>query len=152
MIEEALCFGWIDGVARALDAERAMLWLAPRRPKSVWSEPNTRRIARVIEAGLMHAAGLAKIEAARQDGSWSTYDSVYRLEVPADLARALKQTRGAAASFAAFPKSLKKPLLGWIEQAKRPETRARRVAEVARRAAKAPMGAATKRTATQTAR
>lgn len=145
VIEEALCFGWIDGVARALDDERAMLWLAPRRPRSVWSAINKQRIARVIDAGLMHAAGLAKIDAAKRDGSWSTYDSVYRLEIPADLASALKRTPGAAANFAAFPKSVKKPLLAWIAQAKRPETRTRRVAEVARRAAaKTPLGAAAK--------
>lgn len=65
VIEEALCFGWIDGVARALDDDRAMLWLAPRRPKSVWSEPNKRRIARVAEVARRAAAGSPVGDAAK---------------------------------------------------------------------------------------
>lgn len=134
MVEEALCFGWIDGQARALDAERAMLWLSPRKPKSVWSAPNKVRVARVITAGLMHPAGQAKVDAAKANGSWTALDATDRLEVPDDLAAALAATPKARAHFEAFPASAKKGVLEWVRQAKRPETRARRIAEAARMA------------------
>jgi len=135
MIEEALCFGWIDGVARALDEERAMLWLSPRKPKSVWSQPNKQRVARLVAAGSMHPAGLAKVELAKRNGSWTALDAVDRLEVPDDLAAALAAAAKARARFDAFPASAKKGVLAWVRQAKRPETRARRIAEAARMAA-----------------
>lgn len=134
MVEEALCFGWIDGQARALDDERAMLWLSPRKPKSVWSAPNKVRVARVIAAGLMHPAGQAKVDAAKANGSWTALDATDRLEVPDDLAAALAATPKARAHFEAFPASAKKGVLEWVRQAKRPETRARRIAEAARMA------------------
>lgn len=135
MIEEALCFGWIDGVARALDADRAMLWLSPRKPKSMWSAPNKQRVARLVAAGLMHPAGLAKVELAKRNGSWSALEASDRLEVPDDLAAALAAAPQARAHFDAFPKSAKRAVLEWVRQAKRAETRARRVAVSARLAA-----------------
>lgn len=135
MVEEALCFGWIDGQARALDDERSMLWLSPRKPKSVWSAPNKVRVARVIAAGLMHPAGQAKVDAAKANGSWTVLDATDRLEVPDDLAAALAATPKARANFDAFPATAKKAVLEWVRQAKRPETRARRIAEAARMAA-----------------
>jgi len=135
LVEEALCFGWIDGQARALDDERSMLWLSPRKPKSVWSAPNKARVARVMAAGLMHPAGLAKVELARQNGSWQALEATDRLDVPDDLAEALAASPDARVHFDAFPASAKKAVLEWIRQAKRPETRARRVAEAARMAA-----------------
>lgn len=135
LVEEALCFGWIDGQARTLDAERAMLWLSPRKPKSVWSAPNKVRVARVIAAGLMHPAGQAKVDAAQANGHWTALDATDRLEVPDDLAAALAATPKARAHFDAFPASAKKGVLEWVRQAKRPETRARRIAEAARMAA-----------------
>ena len=135
LVEEALCFGWIDGQARTLDAERAMLWLSPRKPKSVWSAPNKVRVARVIAAGLMHPAGQAKVDAAQANGHWTALDSTDRLEVPDDLAAALAATPQARAHFDAFPATAKKGVLEWVRQAKRPETRARRIADAARMAA-----------------
>ncbi len=134
MVEEALCFGWIDGQARALDDERSMLWLSPRKPKSVWSAPNKLRVARVIAAGLMHPAGQAKVDAAKANGSWTALDATDRLDVPDDLAAALAATPKARANFDAFPATAKKGVLEWVRQAKRPETRARRIAEAARMA------------------
>jgi uncharacterized protein YdeI (YjbR/CyaY-like superfamily) len=135
LVEEALCFGWIDGQARALDAERSMLWLSPRKPKSVWSAPNKVRVARVIAAGLMHPAGQAKVDAAKANGSWTALDATDRLEVPKDLAAALAATPKARAHFDAFPVTAKKAVLEWVRQAKRPGTRALRIAEAARMAA-----------------
>jgi uncharacterized protein YdeI (YjbR/CyaY-like superfamily) len=135
MIEEALCFGWIDGVARAFDDERAMLWLSPRKPRSVWSAINKARVERILAAGLMHPAGLAKIEAAKQNGSWNALDTIDRLEIPPDLAGAFVARPGAAANFDAYPRSMKRGVLEWIRQAKRSETRARRIAAAAQMAA-----------------
>lgn len=131
VVEEALAFGWIDSKPRALDGERTMLWLAPRKAGTGWSALNKARIERMAAAGLMHAAGLAKIEAAQRDGSWTKLDAIERLVVPPDLAAALKKRPPAAKHFDAFPRSAKRGILEWIEQAKRAQTRAKRVEEAA---------------------
>jgi uncharacterized protein YdeI (YjbR/CyaY-like superfamily) len=134
-VEEALCFGWIDSKPSKLDAERSMLWFAPRKPGTGWSRANKERVARLIASGLIMPAGLAKIEAAKQDGSWQALDSVEALEIPPDLAAALNKSPNAARHFEAFPRSAKRGILEWIGAAKRPETRAKRVEETARLAA-----------------
>jgi uncharacterized protein YdeI (YjbR/CyaY-like superfamily) len=131
-VEEALCFGWVDSKPGKFDEQRSMLYFAPRKGKSGWSKPNKDRIERMIKAGLMRPAGLAKIAAAKQDGSWSKLDGVENLEMPDDLARALKMYPEAADHFEAFPKSAKRGILEWIVQAKKPETRAQRIEETAR--------------------
>jgi uncharacterized protein YdeI (YjbR/CyaY-like superfamily) len=131
-VEEALCFGWVDSKPGKLDDLRSMLYFAPRKAKSGWAKPNKERIVRLLEAGLMRPAGLAKIEAAKLDGSWTLLDAVEALEVPDDLEQALKGFPNACANFAAFPKSAKRGILEWIVQAKRPETRAKRIEETAR--------------------
>ena len=133
-VEEALCFGWIDSRTRALDDERSMLWMAPRRPRTGWSKANKARVERLLAGGRIAPAGLAKIEAARADGSWGLLDGVESLEVPADLAKALKASKGDA-FFAKFPPGVRKQLLEWVRSAKKPGTRAKRVAEIARLAA-----------------
>lgn len=135
MVEEALCFGWIDGQARALDAERSMLWLSPRKPRSVWSLPNKLRVERVLAAGLMRLAGQAAVDRAKANGSWNALDSIDALEIPDDFAHALAALSKAREHFDAFPKSAKRAMLEWIRQAKRPETRARRVVDAAALAA-----------------
>jgi uncharacterized protein YdeI (YjbR/CyaY-like superfamily) len=132
IVEEALCFGWIDSLPRKLDSERTMLLLSPRKPGSLWSALNKRRAERMIAAGLMRPAGLALIEAAQADGSWTALDAVEALAIPDDLAAALDARPPARTHFEAFPRSAKRGILEWILQAKRPETRARRVEETAR--------------------
>ncbi len=134
-IEEALCFGWIDSRPRALDAERTMLYFAPRKPGSGWSRPNKERIARMTAAGKMTPPGQAKIDAARADGSWSALDDVENLVVPDDLAAAFEEHGSAAEQWEAFPRSAKRGILEWISTAKRETTRARRVEQTARLAA-----------------
>ena len=134
-VEEALCFGWVDSKPAKLDAERSMLWFAPRKAGTGWSKPNKERVARMVAAGRMAPAGLAKVEAAKADGSWEKLDAVERLEVPADLARAFRARPDSRANFDAFPRSVKRGILEWILQAKKPETRAKRVEETARLAA-----------------
>ena len=128
-VEEALCFGWIDSTERKLDEQRYMQLFTPRKPKSSWSKSNKERVARLAEAGLMTDAGMARIEAAKADGSWSFLDAIEALEIPRDLAAALAKNAKALANFEAFPPSSKKIILLWIATAKREETRAKRIAE-----------------------
>jgi uncharacterized protein YdeI (YjbR/CyaY-like superfamily) len=135
-VEEALCFGWIDSKPRTLDEERSMLWFAPRKPRTGWSRPNKERVERLIADGRMAAPGLAKIEAARRDGSWSALDAIERLEIPPDLGAALARHVPARPHFEAFPRSVKRGILEWIATARKPDTRARRIEETARLAAR----------------
>jgi uncharacterized protein YdeI (YjbR/CyaY-like superfamily) len=134
MVEEALCFGWVDSTANPLDDERSMIYVAPRKPRSGWSKVNKERIERMIAGGKMTAAGMAKIQAAKEDGTWTKLDEVEQLQVPPDLARALKQNKDALKHWEAFPRSAKRAMLEWIVNAKRPETRAKRIAKVASQA------------------
>lgn len=134
-VEQALCFGWVDSTARALDAERTMLWFAPRRSRSGWARTNKARIERLTAAGLMAPAGQALIDAAKADGSWTLLDDVEDLVVPADLAAALDAYPGARENWDAFPRSPRRAMLVWLVEAKKPETRAKRVAEIAQQAA-----------------
>jgi uncharacterized protein YdeI (YjbR/CyaY-like superfamily) len=131
-VEEALCFGWIDSKPNKLDEARSMLWFAPRKPGSGWSKLNKARVERMIAADLMTPAGLEKIEAAKQDGSWQALDAIEALVIPPDLDGALAAYPTARQHFEAFPRSVKRAILEWISTAKKPETRARRVEETAR--------------------
>lgn len=135
LVEEALCFGWIDSKPNKLDANRSLLWLSPRKPATAWSALNKARIARAVAAGRMTEAGLAKIEAAKRDGSWSKLDSVDALLIPPDLEAAFQAFPGAAANFQAFPPSARRGILEWIGNARTQTTRDRRVTETARLAA-----------------
>lgn len=135
-VEEALCFGWIDSKPNKLDDERSMLWFAPRKAGTGWSKPNKERVEKMLKARLMAPAGLAKVEAAKKDGSWAALDAVEALEIPPDLAKALKANKTAKAYFEAFPRSVKQGILEWILNAKKPETRAKRVEETVRLAEK----------------
>ncbi|MEN9936240.1 MAG: hypothetical protein RLZZ387_2819 [Chloroflexota bacterium] len=131
-VEEALGFGWVDSEANNLDEERSMLWFAPRKGGAGWSRPNKEQVERLLAAGLMAPAGLAKVEAAQSDGSWSLLDAVEALEIPPDLAAALDSYPDARAQFEAFPRSARRGILEWIAQAKTAKTRTRRVEETAR--------------------
>ncbi|MBK9055630.1 MAG: YdeI/OmpD-associated family protein [Chloroflexi bacterium] len=134
-VEEALCFGWVDSKGNNRTKNDPLLWFAPRRPGFAGDRPNKERVERLMAAGLMAPAGLAKVEAAQRDGSWNSLDAVETLEVPPDLAAALVENPPAADYFATFPRSAKRGILEWIVQAKRPETRAKRIQETARLAA-----------------
>jgi uncharacterized protein YdeI (YjbR/CyaY-like superfamily) len=134
-IEEALYWGWIDSLPRALDAERSMLLFTPRKLQSNWSAINKERATRMIREGRMMAAGEAKIDYAKANGQWDALNAVEALAIPADLAAAFKTHRGSATLFEAFPKSAKRGILEWILNAKTPVTRAKRVEETASLAA-----------------
>ncbi len=128
-VEEALCFGWIDSKGNKLDDNRSMLWFAPRKPRTGWSRLNKERITRLVDSGLMRPPGQAKIEAAQRDGSWTALDAVEALEIPPDLEQALAANPVAKQYFDAFPRSATRSILEWIANAKRPETRAKRITE-----------------------
>ncbi len=135
LVEEALCFGWIDSRADRLDEQRTMLRFTPRKVGSSWSRSNKARVERLVAEGRMTPSGLLPIEAAKADGSWLALDDADALIVPADLAAALAGHPLAGAGFDALGASMRKQILFWVTSAKRPETRARRIAEVLRYAA-----------------
>jgi uncharacterized protein YdeI (YjbR/CyaY-like superfamily) len=134
-VEEALCFGWIDSQGGVLDERRARQYYAPRKPTSGWAASNKARIERLIAEGRMTPAGLAAIERAKANGSWTLLDEVEQGIVPADLAAALAANEPARPNFDAFPRSTRRAMLEWVRQAKRPETRAKRVLAIAEGAA-----------------
>jgi len=130
-VEEALCFGWIDGKTARVDDERTMVRFSSRRPGSVWARSNRERVARLEAAGMMTDVGRRIVDAARSDGSWTRFEAVEAMLVPDDLALALAARPGAREHFDAYSASARKGVLGWIALAKRPETRASRIAQAA---------------------
>ena len=136
IVEEELCFGWIDSLPRKLDAQRTMLYLSPRKPRSVWSKLNKDRVAHLLADGRMAKPGLAKVEAAKADGSWSALDAVESLEVPADLSNALAKNAAAKRHFSAFTPGARKMILAWIGGARTPATREERIRQTVEQAAR----------------
>ncbi len=134
-VDEALCFGWVDSRPNKLDDERAMRLFTPRQPKSPWSRLNKEKVARLSEQGLMAPAGERMVETAKANGSWTVYDEIENILIPSDLAASLAEDERARGFFERFPDSSKKAVLWWIKTAKRPETRAGRIAETVRAAA-----------------
>lgn len=135
VVEEALCFGWVDSLPRRLDAARTMLLLSPRRPGSAWSAANKARAEAMIAAGLMAPAGMARIAEAKARGLWTKLDAVEAMVVPEDLAAALAARPPARAHWDAFPRSARRGILEWITQAKTDPTRRKRVLATAEAAA-----------------
>jgi uncharacterized protein YdeI (YjbR/CyaY-like superfamily) len=131
-IEEALAYGWIDSTTNRLDDDRYIVLLTPRKPGSVWARTNKARVDRLIAEGRMAEAGLAKVEAAKRDGSWTSLDDVEDLVIADDLAAAFSSNPTAWRNYQAFPESAKKQLLYYVYGVKRPETRARRIEEAVR--------------------
>jgi uncharacterized protein YdeI (YjbR/CyaY-like superfamily) len=129
MVEELLCWGWIDSVTRALDADRTMLLISRRNPKSAWSAINKAHVDRARASGVMTPAGEALITVAQGNGMWSFLDDVERLECPPDLAQALEIT-GTTAFWDALPRSVKRGALEWLKTAKSPETRTKRLNDI----------------------
>jgi uncharacterized protein YdeI (YjbR/CyaY-like superfamily) len=127
LVEESLCFGWIDSVARRVDDDRRIQWFSPRRKGGIWSALNKERVERLIASGLMADRGRRVIEEAKTDGSWSQYDDVEALIVPRDLKEALRAEPGALAAYETLSVSARKQLLWQVYSAKRAQTRAERI-------------------------
>lgn len=130
IVDVALCHGWIDSLPRAKDAARTMLYLAPRKPGSNWSRVNKEKVARLEAEGRMRPGGRAAVERARADGSWTALDDVEALKLPDDLADALDAAPGTRAIWDGYPRSVKRGALEQLLNAKRPETRAKRIATI----------------------
>jgi uncharacterized protein YdeI (YjbR/CyaY-like superfamily) len=134
-VEEAVAAGWIDSKANKLDDRRYKLWMAPRKPGSMWASSNKERVARLTEQGLMTPRGQAIVDAAKADGSWAAFDAALELQVPDDLREALGVDAAAAAFFAGLRASRQRVILAWIQEAKTAETRAKRIRRTAEAAA-----------------
>jgi uncharacterized protein YdeI (YjbR/CyaY-like superfamily) len=133
-VEEALCFGWIDSKPRKNDADSYFLYFAERKPKSVWSKLNKTRIEKLLKQGLMRGPGMAKIEAAKKDGSWTALDAIEEYIMPNPLAKALKKSKIASENFSKFPPGVKKAIYQWIVSAKTEATITKRVVETVEKA------------------
>ena len=129
-VDEALCFGWIDSRAQPIDNERYQQFFSRRKPGSGWSKINKAKVERLIAAGLMAPAGLASIEAAKQNGAWTLLDEVEELQLPADLAQLLAARPPAASFFESLSRTDRRNMLQWLVLAKRPATRQKRIAEI----------------------
>lgn len=134
-VDEAVCFGWIDSTRKTLDEETFIQFFSKRKPTSVWSKINKEKVDRLIEAGHMTPAGYGSIAVARQNGSWTILDEVEALTIPEDLEEALLARPGAEDFFLGLSRSVRKSILQWLVLAKRPETRRKRIAEIAELAA-----------------
>lgn len=132
LVEEALCFGWVDSREQPVDPERLMRLVTPRKAGSGWARSNKERIARLEGAGLLADNGRRIVEAAKADGSWSRYDSVEALELPHDLRAALAAKPEAERNYEGFTDAAKRTILRWLIDAKRSETRAKRIDETVR--------------------
>lgn len=130
LVEEALCFGWIDSQSRRVDDDRKIQWFSPRRSGGLWSALNKERIEHLHRQGLMTDVGRAVIDRAKGDGSWSQTDDVDALIIPPDLGIAFDGAPKARHAYEQLPDSAKKQHLWAVYSAKRPETRAKRIAQV----------------------
>jgi uncharacterized protein YdeI (YjbR/CyaY-like superfamily) len=129
-LEEAICFGWIDGQVRRRDEQTYFQRFTPRRARSRWSKRNTTLAERLISEGRMHASGFAEIERAKADGRWeAAYAGPATARVPDDLAAALAAEPRAQAMFGKLTSQNRYAILHRIEAVKRPETRVRKIAE-----------------------
>jgi uncharacterized protein YdeI (YjbR/CyaY-like superfamily) len=126
-VEEALCFGWIDSKPIKLNESTTLQYFSKRNPKSNWSGLNRKRVAKLTKENMMHPSGLRMVKLAKNSGTWTAFDKVEQLIIPEDLALAFKSAPDAFAHFDAFPKSVKKGILGWIHAARRAETREKRI-------------------------
>uniref|UniRef100_A0A7S0LX93 Uncharacterized protein n=1 Tax=Cryptomonas curvata TaxID=233186 RepID=A0A7S0LX93_9CRYP len=135
VVEECLCFGWIDGTAGKVDEDRTKNYISPRRPSSGWSAINKRRIEDLLAKGLFHQSGLDCMEKAKESGSWSLNDRAESLTVPIELEKEFDKYPNAGSNFHAFPEGSKKIMLQWFYTAKTEETKKRRIAEIASQAA-----------------
>jgi len=127
-VEVALCFGWIDGQSRRIDDEWFIQRFTPRRRTSTWSKVNRRKVEALTAAGRMRPAGLAEVARAKADGRWeAAYDGMAAASVPQDLTSAL-EAAGLSEVFAGLDSQNRYAILHRVQTAKRPETRARRIA------------------------
>lgn len=135
LVDELICFGWVDSLPKNLDEEKTMRRISPRNPKSNWSKVNKQRVSRLTKAGKMEEPGLKIVALAKSNGAWSFLDDVEQLIIPDDLEAALRKNAKAKFFFDRFPKSSKRNILEWIKNAKQESTRQKRITEMVKKAA-----------------
>jgi uncharacterized protein YdeI (YjbR/CyaY-like superfamily) len=132
---EAVAYGWIDGKMKRIDDDTFMQRFSPRRPDSIWSLSNKKRVQRLLEENKMTSAGMEKVEEAKKSGQWDkAYTSRAPVQLPEDLKQALEKNPKAKENFSEFPQSTRFIYIHWINEAKREKTRARRINTVVVRA------------------
>lgn len=129
-VQVALCYGWIDSTVKKIDDVSRKQTFTPRKNKSVWSKLNKSYIEKLTKKNLMHQSGFAKIEIAKQNRSWYALDDVEQLIVPSDLEKVFKELPVAFTNYSNFSPSYKKSYLYWLNQAKREQTRVKRISEI----------------------
>lgn len=129
-VRVALCYGWIDSTVKSLGNGKRRQYFCPRKPKSVWSKLNKTHLQELSALGLMHESGWKSIEIAKENGSWTALDDVENGVVPEDLQKAFNRNKKAWGNFQNFTHSQRKSYLYWLNQAKRPETRQKRIKEI----------------------
>lgn len=129
-VKVALCFGWIDATVKSLGNGKRQQYFCPRNKKSVWSAVNKKYIKELIAEDLMHENGHLSIKIAKKNGSWTALDAVEKGIIPEDLQIAFKANNTAYLNFKNFAPSYRKSYLHWIYQAKREETRQKRIFEI----------------------
>jgi uncharacterized protein YdeI (YjbR/CyaY-like superfamily) len=129
-VKVALCYGWIDSTVKSLGNGKRRQYFCPRKPKSVWSALNKKYIKVLIKDNLMHQSGIKSIEIAKQNGSWTALDDVEKGIIPIELQQAFKANSKAFENYNKFAPSYRKSYLYWLNQAKRQETRQKRIAEI----------------------
>ncbi|MBE7171530.1 MAG: YdeI/OmpD-associated family protein [Williamsia sp.] len=130
-VSAALCYGWIDSKKIKIDEETSHQFFSKRKSNSTWSKINKEKVIRLVEEGLMAQAGLNAVEIAKQNGSWTLLDEVEELMIPDDLEAAFQAKPGSKDFFLQLSKSIRKAILQWLVLARRPETRQKRIFEVA---------------------
>ena len=129
-VQVAICYGWIDSTAKRIDEVKRKQVFTPRKDKSVWSKLNKSYIEKLSKQNLIHESGLKKIEIAKLNGSWTSLDDVENLTIPEDLEIAFEQNQLAYINYNNFSPSYRKSYLYWLNQAKREETRNKRILEI----------------------
>ncbi|NKI32705.1 YdeI/OmpD-associated family protein [Croceivirga thetidis] len=129
-VRVALCFGWIDSTVKSLGNGKRRQYFCPRKPKSVWSKVNKEHLQDLEEKELIHESGFRAIEIAKQNGSWTALDAVENGVIPDDLQKAFNRNKKAFANYQSFTKGQRKSYLYWLNQAKRDETRQKRIQEI----------------------
>ncbi|MEP5253920.1 MAG: YdeI/OmpD-associated family protein [Winogradskyella arenosi] len=129
-VKVALCYGWIDATVKSLGEGKRRQYFCPRKPKSVWSAVNKNYVVALQQNNLMHSSGLKAITLAKANGSWTALDDVEQGVIPDNLQRAFDKNKNAYSNFNKFAPSYKKGYLYWLNQAKREDTKQKRIAEI----------------------
>ncbi|MBC3847171.1 YdeI/OmpD-associated family protein [Winogradskyella echinorum] len=129
-VKVALCYGWIDSTVKSLGDGKRRQYFCPRKPKSVWSALNKTHIKELKQQKLIHKSGLNTIKIAKENGSWSALDDVENGIIPEELQNAFDANENAHINFLNFAPSYRKNYLYWLHQAKRDETKQKRIAEI----------------------